>query len=249
MHAPLRALPLLVALALLLGPLVGCGGEAETPPAEDSAETAFDGGQPSTPDSVTTVLVLGNSIAAGHGLAPSQAFPALLQQKADSAGWAVKVVNAGVSGETTAGGLRRLEWHLRQRIDVLVVELGGNDGLRGTPLVATRRNLQAIIDSTRGRYPKADVVLTGMQIPPNMGSDYTERFRDLYPELAEANDVMLVPFLLEDVGGRPEMNQPDGIHPTAEGQQIVAQNVWEVLAPLLRARQEEREAAPSTTAP
>lgn len=181
------------------------------------------------------VLVLGNSIAAGSGVAPEEAFPARLQQRVDSLGWNVEIVNGGVSGETTAGGLRRLDWLLRRPIDVLVVELGGNDGLRGTELAATRSNLQAIIDKARAQYPDVRILLAGMQLPPNLGPDYTQRFRALYPELAQQNDrVGLIPFLLEGVGGVDSLMQADGIHPTAAGQRIVADNVWAELKPLLQ---------------
>ncbi len=215
----------------------GCGGDAgeadapaEAPPSESAAPPA-EAGAP-------RILILGNSIAAGFGLNQDQAFPALLQEKIDSLGWDYQVVNAGVSGETSAGGLSRIGWLLREPIDVLVLELGGNDGLRGIPPEATRRNLQAIIDTTKARYPEARIVLAGMQIPPNLGQDYTTRFRDLFPALAEANDAVLIPFLLESVGGVPRLNLPDGIHPTAEGHEIVAENVWDVLRPVLAARQE-----------
>jgi acyl-CoA thioesterase-1 len=167
-------------------------------------------------------------------VAPEEAFPARLQQRVDSLGWNVNIINGGVSGETTAGGLRRLDWLLRQSIDVLIVELGGNDGLRGTDLSATRENLQAIIDKARAEHPDVRILLAGMQLPPNLGPDYTQRFRALYPELAKANDVGLIPFLLEGVGGVDSLMQSDGIHPTAEGQRIVANNVWETLKPVLQ---------------
>ena len=184
------------------------------------------------------VVFLGNSLSAGYGLDPTQAFPALIQQKVDSLGWNVAIVNAGLSGETTAGGLSRIDWLLRQRIDVLVLELGGNDGLRGIATEVTKQNLQAIIDKTRARYPKVRVVLAGMQVPTNLGPVYTTRFRNLYPELALENTIGLIPFILEGVGGVRELNLPDGIHPTAEGHQIVAETVWKTLRPVLEALQE-----------
>ena len=180
------------------------------------------------------MLVLGNSIAAGSGVDPDEAFPARLQQRVDSLGWNVEIINGGVSGETTAGGLRRIDWLLRQPTDVLIVELGGNDGLRGTDLDATRSNLQAIIDKARAEYPDVRILLAGMQLPPNLGPDYTQRFRSLYPELAKANNVGLIPFLLEDVGGVDSLMQSDGIHPTADGQRIVADNVWDELRPVIQ---------------
>jgi acyl-CoA thioesterase-1 len=181
-----------------------------------------------------TIVVLGDSLAAGYGLDPGEAFPALLQQKIDDLGWPFAVVNAGVSGDTSAGGLRRIDWLLRRRIDVLILELGGNDGLRGLSTEATRTNLQAIIDRTRVKHPRARIVIAGMQMPPNMGADYTNRFQKIFPDLAAANEAALIPFLLEGVGGKPELNLPDRIHPTAEGQRLVAENVWKTLEPVLR---------------
>lgn len=180
-----------------------------------------------------TVVVLGDSLAAGYGLDPSESFPALLQKKIDAAGMKFTVVNAGVSGDTTSGGLRRIDWLLKRPVDVLVLELGGNDGLRGIPVGVTKTNLQAIIDRTKQKNPRAHIVVAGMQMPPNMGADYTASFAKLFPELAKANNAALIPFLLEGVGGKPELNLPDMIHPTAEGQKIVATNVWNVLKPVL----------------
>jgi acyl-CoA thioesterase-1 len=180
-----------------------------------------------------TVVVLGDSLAAGLGVDPSQAFPALLQGKIDADGIAATVINAGVSGDTSADGLNRIHWLLKRKIDVLVLELGGNDGLRGIPVSATKTNLQTIIDSLKQKYPTARVIVAGMQMPPNMGETYTKAFKELFPELAEKNHAALIPFLLEGVGGRPELNQPDHIHPTAEGHKIVADNVWRALKPIL----------------
>lgn len=177
-----------------------------------------------------TILFFGNSLTAGYGVEPAEAFPALIQGKLDSLGMSYKVVNAGVSGETTSGGNSRIDWVLRQPVDVFVLELGGNDGLRGIPLTETRQNLQAIMDKVKVKYPAAKIILAGMQIPPNMGKTYANEFRDLYTELAEKNNVTLIPFLLEGVGGIRLLNQSDGIHPTPEGHRIVAGNVWEVLA-------------------
>ncbi len=188
---------------------------------------------PATPS--RRIVVLGNSIAAGYGLDPSQSFPALIQQKIDSLGWDFEVENAGVSGETTAGGLSRLNWLLESPLAVLIVELGGNDGLRGLPPDATQRNLVAIVRRTRAKYPDARVILAGMQIPPNFGGPYVERFRAVFPAVAESTGAVLLPFVLEGVGGIARLNQNDGIHPTAEGQRIVAANVWRVLRPTLEA--------------
>ncbi len=191
---------------------------------------------PADSSQTRTILFFGNSLTAGYGLDPEQAFPALIQKKIDSLGWNYRVVNAGLSGETSAGGLRRIDWLLRQRVDVLVLELGGNDALRGLPLSATRQNLQGIIDKTRKRYPKVKIVIAGMQMAPNYGREYVSGFRALYPELAEKNGAALIPFLLEGVAGEPELNLPDRIHPNAAGHKIVAQNVWQVLAPLLHSK-------------
>jgi acyl-CoA thioesterase I len=179
------------------------------------------------------VAVLGDSLAAGLGVEPGQAFPALLQKKIDAAGWPDTVVNAGVSGDTSADGLARIDWLLRRKIDVLILELGGNDGLRGVPVSATKTNLQAILDRVRQKYPRARVIVTGMQMPPNMGEEYETAFRAIFPELAARNHAALVPFLLEGVGGKPELNQEDHIHPTAAGHAIVAENVWRILKPVL----------------
>jgi acyl-CoA thioesterase I len=202
------------------------------------AAFAFDGVALSAADAASsperrTVVVLGDSLAAGYGLDPSEAFPARLQKLIDEAGFNFTVVNAGVSGDTTAGGLRRIDWLLRRKVDVLVLELGGNDGLRGIPVELTRTNLQGIIDRTRKKYPDVQVVIAGMQMPPNMGDEYNAAFQKIFPELAKANRAALVPFLLEGVGGKVEFNQPDRIHPTAEGHALVASNVWTVLKPLL----------------
>src|SRR5688572_13207427 len=180
-----------------------------------------------------TILFFGNSITAGYGVDPSEAFPALIQNKMDSLKLNYKVINAGVSGETSAGGNGRVDWILRQPVDIFVLELGGNDGLRGIPLTETKKNLQSIIDKVKAKYPEAKLVLAGMQIPPNMGVDYTTEFRNIYPELAEKNGATLIPFLLEGVGGELKLNQQDGIHPTAEGHHIVAENVWGVLRDVL----------------
>jgi len=180
-----------------------------------------------------TIVVLGDSLAAGYGLDPSEAFPALLQKFVNEAGWNFTVVNAGLSGDTTAGGLRRIDWLLKRKVDVLLVELGGNDGLRGIPVAVTHTNLQGIIDRTHQRYPQARFVIAGMQMPPNMGEDYNVAFQRIFPELATTNHAISIPFLLESVGGKAELNQPDRIHPNVDGHRRVAQNVWKYLKPLL----------------
>ena len=195
-------------------------------PTEALQETATDGGN---------ILFFGNSLTAGYGLDdPNKAFPALIQQKIDSLNLNYTVTNAGLSGETTAGGKSRLNWVLDQEVDVFVLELGANDGLRGIPLEETRKNLQAIIDAVRAKNPETKIVLAGMQLPPNLGADYTKGFQEIFPQLAEKNNTALIPFLLKDVGGIARLNQGDGIHPTAQGAEIVANNVWEILSPILQ---------------
>ena len=180
------------------------------------------------------VLFLGNSITAGYGLELSQAYPALIQQRINKEGFNFKVINAGQSGDTSAGGLARMDWLLKNKIDVLVLELGGNDGLRGLPVEVIRNNLQAIIDRARKQYPQIKIVVAGMKMPPNMGGQYSREFEAMFAALAKKNNAALIPFILEGVGGVRQMNLPDGIHPTAGGHEIVAENVWTVLAQVLR---------------
>ena len=180
-----------------------------------------------------TILFLGNSITAGYGVRPEQAFPALIQKRIDSFRLAYRVINGGLSGETSAGGKSRIGWVLRQQVSVFVLELGGNDGLRGIPLSATVSNLQCIIDSVKTKYPHAPIILAGMQVPPSMGSQYASGFRELFYRLASKNKIHLIPFILEGVGGNPALNLEDGIHPTPKGHQIVAENVWKILKDLL----------------
>ena len=181
-----------------------------------------------------TIVFLGTSLTAGYGLEPEEAYPALLQKKIDSAGFNYRVVNAGVSGETSAGARRRIDWLLREPVSVLVVETGANDGLRGLPPDSLRANIQAILDRAKELRPAARLVLVGMRIPPNYGQVYSRQFEAIYPALARANDAELVPFLLQGVGGMAALNQPDGVHPTAEGQRRMAETVWRVLEPVLR---------------
>ena len=182
-----------------------------------------------------TLLFFGDSLTAGYGLEDpaTEAYPALIQGKISAAQLDWKVVSAGLSGETTAGGLRRVDWVLRQPIDVFVLALGGNDLMRGIDPAVSRANLQGIIDRVHARYPAAKIVLTGMKVPPSLGADYARTFEGIYPALAEKNKLLFIPFLLEGVGGHPELNQPDGIHPTAEGHARVAETVWQSLRPLL----------------
>jgi acyl-CoA thioesterase-1 len=188
-------------------------------------------------DSSQVILFFGDSLSAGYGLEQDQAFPALIQDRLDSLGWNFQVVNAGLSGETSAAGLRRINWILRRRVDVFVLELGANDGLRGVPPAETERNLQGIMEAVKTRYPQASLVLAGMRLPPNLGPEYTAQFEGIFPRLAQAHRATLIPFLLEEVGGVPELNQADGIHPTAAGHRRVAATVWKSLEPVLRQRQ------------
>jgi acyl-CoA thioesterase I len=176
-----------------------------------------------------TIVFFGNSLTAGYGLEPEQSFPALIQDRLDSLGMAYNVINAGVSGETTSGGKSRIGWLLKQPIDVFVLELGANDGLRGISTEETYNNLASIIDAVRDKNPEVRIILAGMQVPPNMGQKYAGQFKSIYTELAKNKDVALIPFLLEGVAGERALNLPDGIHPTVAGQKIVAANVWNVL--------------------
>ncbi|MEY8021714.1 arylesterase [Muriicola sp. SD30] len=215
---------------------LGCGetekkNDKEVTETEQSSKNSAEEGVLSSGKSI---VFFGNSLTAGMGLEPEQAFPALIQQKLDSLNLEYYVINAGISGETTASGESRIGWLMRDKIDVFILELGANDGLRGIPLSETRENLQSIIDTVKENNPNVKIVLAGMQIPPNMGPEYTSEFRQLFPDLADKNDAYLIPFLLEDVAGIPQLNQADGIHPTIEGQRIVAENVWEILRPILK---------------
>lgn len=180
-----------------------------------------------------TILFYGDSLTAGYGLTTEEAFPALVAKKLNKNNKNVKVINAGLSGETSAGGLSRIDWVLRQPVDIFVLELGPNDGLRGLPLDQTRKNLQAIINKVKAKSPQARIVIAGMLVPPNMGPEYTTQFQKIFPELARTNKATLIPFLLQNVAGNDKLNQSDGIHPNAEGHRIVADNVYQVLAPLL----------------
>jgi len=185
------------------------------------------------PTEPKVILFFGDSLTAGYGLTPEEAFPALIEKKCIQNGTPCKAINAGLSGETSAGGLSRIDWILRQPIDVFVLELGANDGLRGLPLDQTEKNLQAIIDRVKAKYPRVKIVIAGMMVPPNMGPEYTMSFRKIYPELARKNNATLIPFLLEDVAGFEKLNLGDGIHPNQDGHKIVAKNVYKILSPLL----------------
>jgi acyl-CoA thioesterase-1 len=180
-----------------------------------------------------TIVFLGDSLSAGSGVKPQQAFPALVQEKIRERGLPFEVVNAGIGGDTTAGGLRRLDWLLQRKINVLVLELGGNDGLRGLPVRNVKANLQAMIDKARAKYPEIKIVIAGMQMPPNVGQQYAEEFRQVFYDVAQENNTAMIPFLLEGVGGLREFNQPDLIHPNPAGHKLVADVVWKTLEPLL----------------
>jgi len=211
--------------AAILAALAGCGGD-DTPKPADSSPVAA----PAAP----LILVVGTSLTAGLGLDPSEAYPAVLQQKIDSAGLNYRVVNRGVSGETSAGARQRVDWLMRQPVAVLILETGANDGLRGLDPDSLRVNIEAIVDRARQPRPPPAILLLGMEAPPNFGADYTTRFRAVYREAAADLGVPLVPFLLQGVGGIDSLNQADGIHPTAAGQRRVADLVWSALRPLLQ---------------
>src|SRR5437868_3146780 len=181
-----------------------------------------------------SLVFLGDSLTAGFGVEPSEAFPALIAEKIRAAGLPFEVQNAGLSGDTSAGGLRRIDWLLQRPIDVLVIELGANDGLRGLDLKSMKANIQMIIDKAKAKNPDVRIVLAGMQVPPNLGSEYAAGFQRVFAELARENNATLIPFLLEGVGGRRELNQQDLIHPSPAGHRIIADLVWRTLEPILR---------------
>lgn len=216
--------------------LAACGSNNEAPKnnaADNTQQQAAADSAAAVTSTVKNIIFFGNSLSAGYGVEPTEAFPAVIQHIIDSLALPYKVINAGLSGETTAGGNSRIDWILRQPIDVFVLELGGNDGLRGIPISETTKNLQAIIDKVKAKYPAAKIVLAGMQVPPNMGARYANEFKQVYRQLAEKNNTSLIPFLLEGVGGIPDLNQPDGIHPTPKGHKILAKNVWQVIKDIL----------------
>lgn len=183
---------------------------------------------------IKNILFFGDSITAGYGIQADQAYPALVQKKIDSLGLNFRVINAGLSGDTTAAGEQRLRWSLRQKADVLVLALGGNDGLRGIPVETTQTYLQRMIDYAKKKQPGIIIVLAGIKMPPNYGADYAEQFSAIYPALAKKNKIPLIPFLLEGVGGIEKMNLPDRIHPTAAGHVLIAETVWKTLRPVLK---------------
>ena len=214
---------------------LACAGEEEpAPPVQGTSAAADDRG---------SVVFLGTSLTAGLGLDPSEAYPALIQQRIDEAGLPFSVVNAGVSGETSAGARQRIDWLLQRPVDVLVVETGANDGLRGIDPAALRSNLDAILDRAESKDPAPALVVIGMEAPPNLGARYTSAFRDVFRSVAEEHGAAFIPFLLEGVAGVERLNQGDGIHPTAEGQRLMADIVWRALEPVLRERAARAHAA------
>ena len=203
-----------------------CGGDREVPASRDAVP-------PTTADSRSRIVFLGTSLTAGLGVSPDSAYPALIQRRVDSLGLPFEVVNAGVSGETAAGGLRRAGWILEAPFELLVIELGANDGLRGTDPDAVRRTLSQLIALARSREPEAAIVLAGMEAPPNLGATYTTQFREIYPALTAEHGVELIPFLLAGVAGVDSLNQSDRIHPNEAGHRVLAQTVWRALALLV----------------
>lgn len=212
----------LPALLWIVTAFLGLVGSAWAADARDSA-------------TMHTIVFFGDSLTAGYGLEnpAAEAYPALIQKKLNAERLPWRIVNAGVSGETSAGGLRRIDWVLRQRIDVFFLALGANDGLRGISPVVTRANLQQIIARVRAKYPQAKIVVAGMEMPPSLGQIYTQEYRAVFSDVAKASDATLLPFLIEGVAGRADLNQADAVHPTAAGYRIVAENVWKTLRPLL----------------
>lgn len=196
-------------------------------PADSFAQTA-------SAEEQSTIVFLGDSLTAGYGIDPRQAYPALIQGKIKDLGLDFQVINAGISGDTTAGGLARIQSLVQRRIDVLVLALGANDGLRGFPVKATQKNLEAIIEKVKNSYPSARIVIAGMLVPPNMGDEYASQFKAIFSAISQKTGASLIPFLLEDVAAIPQLNLRDRIHPNTEGHKIVAENVWRILSPILK---------------
>ena len=242
--ATTRAAMLATVVATVLAMLLtACGGTQTPKDSPTGGSTAAAGVAGATPEAAASdrarpganvrVVFVGTSLTAGLGLDPDSAYPALIQRKADSAGLRVTVVNAGVSGETSAGALRRIDWVLREPLDVLVLETGANDGLRALRVDSTRANLEAILTRARQAHPAARLVVVQMEAPPNLGSGYTGQFRAMYGEVARSTGATLTPFLLDRVAGVSRLNQADGVHPNEEGARIVAATVWKALRPVL----------------
>ncbi len=216
-------------LVLLMGMFWACSEKKTTTETQTAKESNTERSAPEK-----RILFFGNSLTAGYGLEEEEGFPDLIQNRLDSLGYNYTVINGGLSGETTASGLTRLDWFLEDQPHIFILELGGNDGLRGIDPDETRTNLIQMLEKVQARYPDTRLVLAGMQVPPNMGQTYTQAFEKVFPVVADRfEDLVFIPFLLEGVGGDPELNLPDGIHPTAEGHKIVAETVWKYLEPLL----------------
>ena len=211
---------------LLAAWLTSCSASTEKKQAEE-------GNQVVATTANKTILFFGNSLTAGYGIDPEESFAGRIQARLDSLKKEFRVINGGLSGETTAGGLSRLDWFLEEEPYLFVLELGGNDGLRGIALTETKKNLLAIVDKVQAKYPNTKIILAGMQIPPNMGQEYTEEFKAIYPAVAKEKNIELIPFLLEGVAGNPDLNLPDGIHPTAEGHRIVMETLWPYISKAL----------------
>ncbi len=220
-------------LGLLISATIACSKPASdaAPPAAPATDTASPAPPNEAISSAPRIVFLGDSLTAGLGVAASEAYPAVVGERLKQEGRDFQIVNAGVSGDTSAGGLRRLDWSLQGNVRVLVIALGGNDGLRGLPVEELRRNLAAIIE--RAQQRGIHVVLAGMEAPPNFGDMYTRRFREVYADLARTYRVSFIPFFLADVAGRPALNQADGIHPTSEGQRLIADRMLKIITPLL----------------
>jgi acyl-CoA thioesterase-1 len=206
--------------------LTSCSASTEKKQAEE-------GNQVVATTANKTILFFGNSLTAGYGIDPEESFAGRIQTRLDSLKKEFRVINGGLSGETTAGGLSRLDWFLEEEPYLFVLELGGNDGLRGIALTETKKNLLAIVDKVQAKYPNTKIILAGMQIPPNMGQEYTEEFKAIYPAVAKEKNIELIPFLLEGVAGNPDLNLPDGIHPTAEGHRLVMETLWPYISKAL----------------
>ena len=217
------------AVTFLLSGILACTSESPKNAQNSSTESP----KQSAAVSKKTIVFFGNSLTAAYQLSPEQGFTALIQQKIDSLNLPYTCVNAGISGETTADGINRIDWVLQQPVDIFVLELGANDMLRGLPLAESKKNLEAMLNKVKSKYPACKIVVAGMLAPPNLGTTYANGFRDMYPDLAKNKDAALIPFLLDGVAGIPALNLTDGIHPNPEGQKIVTENVWKVLKPLL----------------
>lgn len=221
---------------LILSVLMVACENSEPSSTTPTANTEIPSSTPATSsktESKKTIVFFGDSITAAYGLEEKQGYTSIIQNRIDNKELDYKVVNAGLSGETTAAGVGRINWVLKQAVNIFVLELGGNDALRGISPEESYKNLSKIADAVLKKYPKAQLIVAGMEAPPNMGKDYTDSFRGVFKRVATEKGALLIPFLLENVGGIPELNLPDGIHPTAEGHQIVADNIWKVLEPIL----------------